>query len=272
MKTSTFFSLNRLDMFLFIHFLFFGLANANHVITQDKVSNKNTTTVVFIDKTTSVETNSFITAKNQSWLRRILKQSFVVSGDKIILSYIFQNTASSSNKTVFTYHPPTERTDRMSSSEARVAKIKYKKRLRAYQNNFIDRIITKAFSSQPSLSGTNVIGSFKILSDISIANPKHKLKAVYISDMQECSSFQKLFCESSTHSIKSFNHALSLAKKDYPRLIQKFRLNKKCLQNYLEIIVVFPAQELDTDPAFAILPTYWTYLFSQCGVNEINYH
>jgi hypothetical protein len=272
MKTSALFSMNSQVLFLLIFCLLLGFTNSTNVIAQDKLSSRNTTTVVFIDKTTSIETDSFIIEKNQSWLRRILKQNIIVTGDQIILSYIYQNTASSSNKTVFTYRPPKERTGRMSSSEARMAKIKHKKRLRAYQNSFIDRIIANAFSSQPSLSGTNVIGSFKILSDISIANPKHQLKAVYISDMQECSSFRKLFCESSHNSIKSFNHALTLAKKDYPRIIQKYQLNKNCLQEYNEIIVVFPARELDTDPAFAILPTYWSYLFSQCGVNKINYH
>lgn len=272
MKTSTLFSMNGLALFLFISFLFFGFAINKHATAQDKPSSQNTTTVVFIDKTVSVKMDSFIKEKNQSWLRRILKQNIVVPGDKIVLSYIYENTASSSNKFTFIYHPPKERTDRMSSSEARMAKIKHKKRLRAYQKNFIARIIAKAFSFEPSLSGTNVVGSIKLLSDISKAKPNQILKAVYISDMQECSAFRMLYCGSSAHTIKSFDHALSLAKKDYPRLIQKYKLSNKCLRNFVEIIVVFPAQELDTDQAFAILPTYWSYLFSQCGVNEINYH
>ena len=89
----------------------------------------------------------------------------------IIISFIFENTSSATNQFEFVYREPRQRTGRMSSSEARIAKMKHDKRLRASKRNFMAKVMESAFSFEPSLAGTDVVGSIKLLSDVSKSNP-----------------------------------------------------------------------------------------------------
>lgn len=273
MKTPTIMKMNPFHQGLIILFVLgFSLSTPTKTVAQNTNQSQARTTIVFVDKTVSVVPDSFIKNKNETWLIRIIRENIRESGDKIIISFIFENTSSATNQFEFVYREPRQRTGRMSSSEARIAKMKHDKRLRASKRSFTAKVMERAFSFEPSLAGTDVVGSIKLLSDVSKANSQQILKAYFFSDMQECSEFRYLFCGASQYALKSIDHALSLAKKDFPRIIQRYQLRDNSLKSFTEISIIFPAQELDADRAFALLPTYWSYIFSECGVSQIYYY
>ncbi len=274
MKTRTFFKKSKfLQTFLLL--ITFGLLFSNSIslFSQSQKQLQGRATIVFIDKTMSAEPDSFIIEKNNSWLKRIIKENAIELGDKIILSFIYENTSSSTNKFEFAYRPPKLQEVRMSSSEARIAKVKYNKLLRAYKKSFTTKIHAQAFSHEANRTSTDVVGSIKLLSDISSQYNGYTLKAYFFSDMQECSPFRYLYCGSSKSKLSSFEQAQSLANLDVKRLLKRYQLSDTCLKNISEITIIFPAKEMDANKAFTILPMYWDYIFKHFGVKQqINYH
>lgn len=271
MKT-TFLNRKTLLLALILLVLALGFCSNTSKSAQGDTVSQGRTTFVFIDKTTSVDPDSFIMAKNRSWLQKVIKENALEAGDKIVLSFIYDNTSSASNKTEFLFHPPQMETRGMSSSEARIAKVKYDKRVRAYRKNFAEKIITQAFSHEPCLSGTDVVGSIQLLSNLSSVYSSHILKAYYFSDMQECSLFRYMYCGDANSKLKSFEQAQKMGEEDYQRIIQRYQLSTDCLKSISEITVIFPATELDSDEAFALLPQYWNSIFKDFGVPSINYY
>ena len=255
--------------FLFILVLVFG--NVASLMAQTKKSVINRTTVLFIDKTTSTEADNFITEKNQNWVKKAIKENVLSDGDKIIVSFIFENTSNITNKYEFVFHPPKMKTGRMSTNEARMAKVKYARRMRSYKKNFTDKVLATAFTIKAEATATDVVGSIKILSDIATANSGQVIKAFYLSDLQECSSFNHIACGHPKSEISSFDHARTLAKKDVKRILARYKLSNNCLKNVAEITVIFSSKKLDTNTAFSILPEYWNVIFNQLGISHINY-
>ncbi len=273
MKTQTFFnSMKSRGILTFLLLLGFAFGNITNVMAQKKVSVKNRTSVLFIDKSTSTEADAFIEQKNKKWLRKAIKENVQTDGDKIIVSFIFENTSNITNKYEFIYHPPRPKTGRMSTNEMRIAKVKFTKRLRAYKKNFATKILTTAFTKESKATATDVVGSIKLLTDISTANSGQVIKVFYFSDMQECSSFKHLSCGHPKSSVTSFDHARTLAQKDVKRIVARYKLSKSCLKNVAGISVIFPSKELDTNHAFSILPEYWNFIFNELGVSHINFY
>lgn len=229
-----------------------------------------TTTVVFVDKTLSSKSNPFIMEKNKKWLIKTLRRNVNRGGDGVILSFIFSNTASASNEFSFSFHAPRKRSGHMSPNDKKIADIQYKSRLRSAKRKYIKDVVAHAFNYKPSLNGTNVVGLIKKLSDISKANPKGRIKAIVLSDLVECSSFQHLNCHKKR--VSSIGHAQKLAKQDLTRVIKKYHLSKNCLKNISQITIVFPAKQLDGNIAFTTLPTYWKFILQSLGARNISFH
>lgn len=270
MKTSI---VNKRTFFYALILLVLALGFCSNTSTpaQGSTQSHGRTTFIFVDKSSSVNPDSFVLEKNTSWLRKTIRENVLETGDKIVLSYIYDNTSSATNKVEFTYRLPKKDTRRMSPSEARIAKIKYDKRVRAYKKNFTEKIIEQAFSFEPNLSGTDVVGSIQLLSNLTASYSNSTQKVIYFSDMQECSPFRYLYCGGSNSKLKSFEHAQKLAKEDYQRITKRYQLSADCLKNISEITVIFPATELDSDEAFALIPQYWNCIFKGFGVQSINY-
>jgi len=268
MKTRTFFSYRTLFIVLILLLLSLGLCRNTSAALADGVVSKGQTTIVFIDKTMSTKLDSVIQEKNTSWLRKVIKEHLLQSGDKIIVSFIFENTASPSNLYEFTYRPPMPKMGNMSSSEARLEKVKYNRRLRGYQKSFTQKVIQKSFSSEANRKTTDVVGTIKLLSDISKDDSGNNLHVYYFSDMLECTSFRSL----NAKILKSFENAQTLGKKDVSRIKQRYQLADNCLKNIPEVVVIFPATEMDSNKAFVLLPEYWNVVFKSFGVSIIHYY
>jgi len=265
------FRTNSRDIITSLFILGFVFGNVASLMAQSKESVRNRTTVLFIDKTTSTEADNFITEKNQKWVKKAIKENVLTDGDKIIVSFIFENTSNITNKYEFIFHPPKKKTRRMSTNEARLAKVKYAKRMRSYKKNFTDKVLATAFTIKAEATATDVVGSIKILADIATANSGQVIKAFYFTDLQECSHFMHRMCGHPKSEISSFDHARTLAQKDVMRIVARYKLSNNCLKNVAEISVIFPSKMLGTNIAFSVLPEYWNVIYNELGVSHINY-
>ena len=268
MKTRTFFSYRTFFIVLLLLLLSLGLCSNTSAALPDGASSIGKTTIVFIDKTMSTKLDSIIQEKNIFWMRKIIKDHVLQSEDKIIVSFIYENTASPTNLYEFIYRPPMPNEGKMSSSEARLEKVKYSKRLRGYQKSFTQKVIQKAFSPEANRKSTDVVGSIKLLSDVSMADSGNAMYVYYFSDMLECTSFRYL----NAKILNSYATAQSLGKKDVCRILERYQLSADCLKNIPAITVIFPATEMDANAAFTLLPEYWNVVFKSFGVSIIHYY
>ena len=232
---------------------------------------KNTSTIIFVDKSGSVSTDSSVLQKNNEILNSIITEKAVNEGDEIIVSFIYEQTSNRSNHYVFTYRPPTLDVSGKSSNVARLTNVKHKQRIRSYNKQFSSKVIEKAFSILPSRKRTDVIGSIKKLTDLTSANDSRDYFVYYFSDMIEYSDFRRMHFGKNDNTITSYSEAQSLAKKDVPRIIKKLDLQENCLSGISEISIIFPAEIMHVNQAFTFLPEYWNYIFKHLEVKKINY-
>jgi len=268
MKTRTFFNSRTLILVLLLWLMSLGFCSNKIAKSPGGKASPEQTTIVFIDKTLSTTLDSIIREKNTSWMRKVIKEHILQAGDRIIVSFIYENTASLANLYEFIYQPPKPSERQMSSSEARMEKLKYSKRLRSYKNSFTQKVLQKAFSPEANRKSTDVVGTIKLLSDISNTDSVNNLRVYFFSDMLECTSFRYL----NATSLKSFENAQTLGKKDVSRIKQRYQLADNCLKNIPEVVVIFPATEMDSNKAFVLLPEYWNVVFKSFGVSIIHYY
>jgi hypothetical protein len=164
MKTRTIFNFRTLFIVLLLLLLSLGFCSITSAELPDWKASTGQTTVVFIDKTLSTTLDSIIREKNTTWMRKVIKAHILKAGDRIIVSFIYENTASPANLYEFIYRPPMPKGGNMSSSEARFEKVKYSKRLRGYQTNYTQKVIQKAFFPEANRKSTDVVGTIKLLS------------------------------------------------------------------------------------------------------------
>jgi len=272
MKTRSFLRKKSFYIMIILLMLSLGFCSNTSMPSKDNTQSKGRTTIVFIDKTLSTAVDSIVEQKNQFWMKKIIKENVLQRGDKLILSYIYENTASPTNIFEYTYQPPKPSERQMSSSEARIEKVKYSKRLRAYKKSFTEKTLQKAFSHEANRKSTDVVGSIKLLADISKSNDGSSIKVFYLSDMLECSMFRYLDFGNPKGSTTSFEQAQSLGKKDVPRILKRYQLTNDCLKNISEITIIFPATEMDANKAFTLLPEYWNVVFKSVGISTIHYY
>lgn len=271
MKTS-FYYLSKISFYRFCRILVIIIIFYSCTISGNTPETvKNSSTIIFVDKSGSVSTDSSVLKMNNVILTSIITEKVVNPGDEIIVSFIYEQTSNRSNHYVLTYKPPTLDISRKSSNEARLARVKHKQRLRSYNKLFSSKVIENAFSIIPSRKQTDVIGSIKKLSDLTSTDPNRDYSVYYFSDMIEYSDFRRMNFGNTGNSITSFSDAQSMAKKDAPRIIKELDLQENCLSGISEISVIFPAEIMHINQAFTFLPEYWNYIFKHLGVKKINY-
>lgn len=234
---------------------------------------QNQTTIVFVDKSLSSHLeDSFVRQKYLHWFDKIVESHIRTPGDRIYISFIYENTGNRSNRTVFEYSPPLEDYSGMSSNEKRLATIQFKKRLENYREKFIQSIITKAFAPETNRMQTDIFGSIPHIFDIAEQRTGRRLQVYFLSDMVECSDFLCLSFGSGTGSIHSNETAQEQAKKDLEQIQTRFQLSSDCLSGINTLTVIFPSKEIDDRLEFSLAPAYWTTIFKGLGVQKINYY
>ncbi len=229
--------------------------------------------VLFVDKSTSTTPDDFIRSKEQKWLRDICAKHRSV-GTTFVVSYLFANTANVTNKHVIPYDPPKPKTKLSANNQKQLAKIKYEKRLRRYDQRFMTQLQEKVFSSAKLPSGSNIVGSLKQISDLMTDFPGHKVSVYYFSDMQECSDFRAMYCQDGKPP-NSYEEMQKLAQEDFQRLGKKYQLADSFLSKVNEIEVIFSAREMDQSDAFELVPVYWKSLLASFGAsspNKVKFH
>lgn len=235
---------------------------------------ENQITVLFVDKTTSAKTDAFIEAKNQKWLKKIIKKHAKSAGDEILVSYLFGNSASVTNVMPFSYRPPKMRDGKLNSMQKKIEALRLEKRVRSYKKSFGKKIYNQVFTQEVGKMGSNIVGSFTHLVKISKAHEQKKFAVYYLSDMKECSDFRKMYCEG-MGSIDSYEAAKQMAEVDFVKIKKKYALSESDITGFKRIgsvSVILPAGIMDIDYAFEFLPIYWEHLFGLFGVTSITFY
>lgn len=226
---------------------------------------------IFSDKTTSTQVDSFIQAKNQTWLKN-LSDKHKKNGTVFIVSYLFANTANVTNKHFVEYAPPVLRGDIHEPTAKKMAKRKYENRKKEYDLRFDERLANKVFSSKKLPSGSNIVGSLKQISDVIQDYPDYKISLYLFSDAQECSDFRKMYCGGATPP-SSYNEVKEWAKKDFERLKEKYHLQDSVLQQVSDLHIILPAHEMEQSDAYELVPLYWKELLKSFGLkNNVKFH
>lgn len=233
----------------------------------------NSLSILFVDKTISLDENSEeIIQKLEEESRNFLEKNISNSGDEIIISYIFSNTASPANRFPFQYSPPAINTVGIYGINKELMEIEHLKRIKKYKEQFISKVLHKMFDLKADGSSTNVIGSIPTMKEIIEKTKANNINVLYLSDMKETSSFRFLkFNSCCDGSIINVKQAVELAEKDFIRVKKTFLMEDFCLKNINTISVVFPTERLDEDGSYELLPHYWRTLFKDFGITNISF-
>ncbi len=227
------------------------------------------TSLFFIDKSVSVNNNDAIEKKNKKIVLGILKERVKNNGDKVIVSMIFKNTAHAGNSYELIYNlPPNPSYDGLSSMKRERTELEYQLLVREYNLAFAKKVLRLCFEKSPDQSETNLFGTLKIMADVVKENPTNNIEAFYFSDMCEC-HLKKYYCDGGKE-FSSYKEASESAEKDLIQILDHYRLKSTDFKGIRKISVFLPTDLLEQNPAFEMMPVFWSKLFSGLNIKSIN--
>jgi len=232
--------------------------------------NSQTTTIVFMDKSSSLHTDDELLAKKTKILEGVFREGIKNEGDQIVLSYIFSNTASPSNAHYFSYEPPEPLDMKMTKMEKEIAHVEHEQQKRRYKKNLRKSFIDKALKYENSNTGTSVFGCFPIIQTVVERNRNSKVSVYIFSDLEECSEFQNLYCKGA-NTFASYDQAQEMACSDLERAKEVFQVDSDLLSKLKSIKVFLPSKDLSEKKSFVYLPKYWAKIFEGLGANQISF-
>ena len=160
---------------------------------------QHSTTLILKDHSGSIQHFGEQLAKEKQLLKTILLKQVQSSGDQVVLSYLYRNTASVSNEKVMMLEIPEKFSDQTS-------------RVQLFSFSFIAQVTQVLESNQPRSDQTRILESIPRMLKWS----KDNLRVVILSDMLEYSGQRKL------SNLKSREDAISKAKSDVQYLIDRY--------------------------------------------------
>ncbi len=207
--------------------------------------------ILFIDHSSSMTTHDFSQTESRI-LRKLLIDHFKNNGDFVVVSYLFSNTASISNKTEYVFRFKPLSTKGLSSQEAALKKANYQGHKRRYKNTLIERILRNKMTNVPKANQSEILESLVQINRIK--DKALQLEIIYLSDMEESSDY-RLFRE-----INSVTKAIDCAKKDLKTLISDYHLPTYIIKP-TRIKCYFPSNTLDNKNALLYVEAYWREIF-----------
>lgn len=226
--------------------------------------------ILLVDKTTSLSSGDFVTAKNEKTLKKILKGYTKKEGDKIILSYIFGNTLSAANKTSWSYLPPTQQKGQRSTADQKLADINYANQLRSFKSGFKKKIAKAFFDSPMDSSGTKIFGSLKNVENFINQHPDWKTDIYLFSDLKEYSDIAKLY-SSGEETFGSRQEAEKAVIEYLHIAVQKYQIDTTAFSSINSLTVILPASELSRDSSLEMLPVFWRKVFSALSISNVSF-
>lgn len=227
----------------------------------------NDVTVIFIDKSGSVNINEGVLKKLKSKLDEVVSKNMKTTGDKLSTYFIHQNTSSKDLYKSFEISSalPFDFFQKNTNDQERTVR-QFESKLKIEQE-LIFRSLCEALELLPNrenrtTTGSDILGTLKVAHDFfnesdSIAN-KH---IVYISDMIECMpkthNFYKSLPESNQAAIEMANH-------DFERITQMWPELKNSAQfKGTDVQVFIPRNILDDNQTVSVLEYYYKKIFEK---------
>jgi hypothetical protein len=206
------------------------------------------TTLILKDHSGSIQHSQKQLAKEQQLLKTILLKQVQSSGDQVVFSYLYRNTASVSNEKLMVLEIPEKFSDQSS-------------RVQLFSFSFIAQVIEALESNQPRSDQTRILESIPRMLKWSQEN----LQVVILSDLLEYSPQRKL------NSLKSREDAISKAKADVAFLIDRYAISSS--DNSIQIDCYLPVCMMENEEKYQYLSFYWDIVFTAFFPNmNLNFH
>ncbi|MGH1387875.1 hypothetical protein [Kordia sp.] len=205
------------------------------------------TVLIFQDYSGSVKANENHIAKQKTVLKTILLKHIQKPNDRVIVSYLFHNSASVTNQREFVFENPTKR-----EAKTKVETTRQKSQLLRAKFRFITNVLQAFETRQKRSHQTRILEAIPKIH--ALAGDKDTLKIIFLSDMLESSPRREL------SRINSKLDAETKAKYDAQRIINDFGISKVKYPN-ITIDCYLPLGMMENQTAYQFLNFYWTTVF-----------
>lgn len=228
--------------------------------SQNTVCNAQNTTVTLIDNTELIEDAGLLKKRQQVFQNTVWK-AMKQNGDRVIISYVYENSGNRLNQREYILRIPLLRTEHLTPQKAKIAKLKHKKLIKKLRKEMVLKITNECLSYNMYRPQTHILGIFPLMQEWK--NKYGNYSLVILSDMIEFSSYRNHY---KTYP-KNNKTARELGEKDAHRIRKDFSLRDDFLKG-ISIVVRIPIHDMDSRKIFVWLPDYWQGAFSIFGSDE----
>jgi hypothetical protein len=228
--------------------------------SENKVNSPAIYTLIFIDKTASVDVaKPFVAQKYQQTLTSIIEQNINKVGDKFEIYYIHQNT-SKGRCLSLVCRTEMDDTEGMNATDIEAAKTSYDLSIRKERNFVIKQALVRLNAQNSSASNleTNILSSIPVIARA--AETQAIVKVYYLSDMVESVKIGRDFQQKPP---KDESEAEAWAKTDAERF-KNYALNSPDISMILPFEPTSSIKENNPTITF-----YWSKLFENLGVMNV---
>jgi hypothetical protein len=227
---------------------------------QNKANSPSVYTLVFIDKTASVDVaKPFVAQKYQQALTSIIEQNLNKAGDKFEIYYIHENTSKGRSLSLMC-RTEMDNTEGMNATDIEAIRTSYDLSIRKERNFVIKQALTRLNAQNANASNleTNILSSIPVIAKA--AETQSMVKVYYLSDMVESVKSGRDFQHNPP---KDESEAESWAKTDAERF-KNYALNSPDISMILPFEPTSSIKENNPTITF-----YWSKLFENLGVMSV---
>lgn len=222
---------------------------------------KNTYTLVFLDKTQSVNPNdSYVKDKYSAALKRLVDENINTQGDILEVYYIHENTSKSKALTIKS-RTAKEDTQGLSPTDKEAAETLYDLGIKKERNLIYEALVNEMMKSNTgsSNSETNISASVPLISTAYDVYPN--VKAYFFSDMVESMKAGRDFHKMAPI---SQDQAEEWAKED----VKKFK-SYNILNSDIHFVLPFSpnSSSKENNPSVS---DYWKTFFNELGASKVS--
>ena len=220
---------------------------------------QNTISFVGVDYSLStVNSSKGLEAKNRNLLK-VLLERIQTNGDRVVISFIYENSASVSNQKefVFKYERPEIKSRRPNTIKAKNRE--YDEQEKRAKILFIRTVAKYAFSHKPDRPSTHILSMLSLLQNVK--NEYGKFNIYLFSDMLEASDRRVL----GNTTFDSAEEAKKVGTSDAEKVAQFYGLENDLLHD-VQIKVFLPNEDMDNQTVNQFLNHYWLGAFGRFGL------
>jgi hypothetical protein len=245
---------------LFLSFTFISCGEKKIHKTENMANIPAVHTLIFIDKTASVDVSKpFVAQKYEQALRQIIDENISQAGDKFEIYYIHENTAKARCLSL-NCRTKMENTEGMNATDLEATKTLYALSIRKERSFMLKQATTRLNAKNENISNreTNILASIPLLAKTS--ETSEIVKVYYFSDMVESVKSGRDFqIKPPKDSSEAEKWAITDAKK-----------YRDLTFNNIEISMILPfeptSSSKENDPTITL---YWSKLFENLGISHV---